>query len=133
LALEQGLNPRVIFGGLEAALKRLSSTLVQASVMFARNSLRGECQQDISGHCVVVAGVHIDHAAKDGWAGAVQSSAMRFHTVGGMKVPDSVKFPQHRAVAGVVRAEVSIERTGEQHPRNQRGWGHLCGAASDLP
>src|SRR5262249_14972419 len=94
--------------------------------------VRCEGQEDVASHGVVVSGVDVDHPPDHGCACAVERASVGGDAVNGRKIAGGIEVPDHDAVGGVVGAQMSVERAGEDDPGNCGGRRHLGGAATEL-
>src|SRR2546428_14122541 len=84
--------------------------------------LRRKRQQYVSRHPAVarITGINKQHAAGDHWAGTVERSALGFNSVHSGIALGGVEVPKYFTVFSRKGAQVSINRTRENHAGNGR-------------
>src|SRR5262245_12712660 len=77
-----------------------------------------------------VARAHVEHAADDDHAGAVEAAPAAFHAVDGRVVADRVDIPDDRALRRLVRSQMAVESAGEDDTRNRGDGARLRGTTA---
>src|SRR5882762_2319968 len=90
---------------------------------------RGERQQYVAGHAAIsrIPRIDEDHAADNDRAGSVEGTALGLDSIYGGVFLHGIEIPENFAVFGRERAQMSIERAGEDDAGDQRerlrlGW-----------